>query len=169
MELHQRLRVPTSQHCESVSTQKLVLPPHLSKYLFRSSFLAIISVIAAVHNQRLDCLICALPLWLTSVNYWRHPTHGLRRHMDIATACSTCVYQLYIALEAPGSAPTVYFMAVACGMGCYANARCSAPRSFIGCMWHLGLHLWGNIASVLLYDALGHNYLKWGPSSIAFS
>ena len=148
--------------------QRLVLPPHISKFLFRSSVLSVASVLGAAYNERFDCMGCASLVMLTSLNYWRHPVLGLRRNLDITAAVGSLCYQvLFVAPEAPKEACFTYYGTVAAGVGCYGGARYftfgpggdKAKR--IGTMWHVGLHLWGNVGNLLLYDAVGQNRMEW--------
>jgi hypothetical protein len=145
--------------------ERLVLPRHISKNLFRSSFLTVFSVASGAYNERYDCMAAAITVLTTSINYWRHPVFGIRRNVDIVAAAGCLSYQLvFVAPEAPDGACMLYLGSVGGGLGCYAMARLSnfvRANQRISCMWHMGLHTCANVGNLVLYDSLGHNHLDW--------
>ena len=146
-------------------TQTLVLPPHLSKRIFRVSFLATSSIAAAVYNGRLDCACLATLVLCTSINYWRHPVLGWRRTVDMASAMGSLAYQLLVVCpEAPRGGQASYLALTACGCGCYMNARYfsfAKQNKAAGSAWHTGVHVLGNAGNIILYDSLGKNHVRW--------
>ena len=79
-------------------------------------------------------------------------------------ACGSLGYQVfYTSTFASDAARLAYLATVVCGCSCYLVAR---RYSFkygnynVSSAMHCGLHLFGNLGNVLLYDSLGANYLR---------
>jgi len=145
--------------------EALVLPPHLSKQLFRSSFLATSSIAAALYNGQHDCACLAALVFCTSVNYWRHPVLGWRRNVDMVSAMGSLAYQLFVVCPgAPVGGQAAYWALTAAGCGCYIGARhfsFTRQSKAAGCAWHSCVHFFGNLSNIVLYDSLGRNHLGW--------
>ena len=148
---------------------RLVLPPHLSRRIFYTSFLILGSVASAVANDLPVSAAMAVSLLATSLNYWRHPIFGWRRNLDVFVATTSLFYQLAIlSADAPAPARSLYFITVGCGGVCYLRSRWQGiyhgDRS-TSSLYHCGLHLCGNIGNLVLYDAVGLNYAGWSRAS----
>ena len=148
----------------------LVLPPHLSKRLYYSSFLILGSITSSITNNLPQGLCLSALVLCTSLNYWRHPVFGWRRNVDILAAVSSLAFQcLVTSSQAPGGARSAYLFTVGCGGLCYLRSRHIGVK-FRGregteassSLWHMGLHVFGNLGNLILYDSLGVNYLGWG-------
>ena len=157
-----------SELCEAEDDEEseLILPPRFARRIWLVSWLALSSGSAAIANGRRDCAALSVLVLATSLNYWRRPTHGPRRHVDMAAAAGSLIYQ--VAAVAPFShcpiAAGAYLASVAAGAGCYARARLLSRRHGdrdSSSWWHVGLHLCGNAGNVLLYDAVGRNLVGW--------
>jgi hypothetical protein len=115
-------------------------------------------------NSCYDNMLLALLVLCSSVNYWRHPTLGVRRNADMLCASGSLAYQVFFTSQrAPANARLAYLATVAAGCACYVCARC-IRRKHSGALnstsaLHVGLHLFGNLGNLLLYDALGANTL----------
>ncbi|EOD15750.1 hypothetical protein EMIHUDRAFT_103249 [Emiliania huxleyi CCMP1516] len=157
-----------SELCEAEDDEEsdLILPPRFARRIWLVSWLALSSGSAAIANGRRDCAALSVLMLATSLNYWRRPTHGPRRTVDMAAAAGSLIYQ--VAAVAPFShcpiAAGAYLASVAAGAGCYARARLLSRRHGdrdSSSWWHVGLHLCGNAGNVLLYDAVGRNLVGW--------
>merc|ERR1712087_214272 len=145
---------------------RLVVPPPFSRRLLISSLQTSVSVIAAAANGIWDSCFLATLVLTTSVNYWRRPTLGWRRNVDIAVAGGSLLYQLvYSSSFADEKSRSLYRLTVVLGMACYG---CSRYFTFargdynVSTIFHSGLHFFGNAGNVVLYDAIGHNALGFG-------
>ncbi|EOD27419.1 hypothetical protein EMIHUDRAFT_254308 [Emiliania huxleyi CCMP1516] len=110
------------------------------------------------------CGFCAVLIMLTSVNYWRHPLLGPRRTFDMASSVACFFYQLRASTSAPSGACLAYCATSAGILGCYGFARhymYSLGNKPAACRWHLMVHGFTGAGSLILYDALGQNYLGW--------
>lgn len=172
---------------------QLVLPPQFSRRLLASSLLSLVSLASAAYNGCNGCLGCATLVLLTSINYWRHPLFGafslplappahplalsfpfawlcigVRRNLDILACAGSLAYQLSVAAKGEPGPRNAYFSSVAAGLGCYGFSR---YYSFTRCnkdvssWFHCGLHFFGNVGNLILYDSLGVNWLGWKRKS----
>jgi len=117
--------------------ESLVLPPQYSRRLLLVSFLTPFSVLLALHYELYDLALVATFVFIHSVNYWRHPTFGLRRKVDMVTALFGCIYQFYRAKDS--TLPVSYFAMVTMGVLCYYMARRSGPdktHGFLVAHWN---------------------------------
>ncbi|EQC36274.1 hypothetical protein SDRG_06379 [Saprolegnia diclina VS20] len=131
--------------------ETLVLPPQYSGRLFKSSFLTVASVVTAAQYELWACCGLTLLVFLTSVNYWRHPVHGWRRNLDMLAVFCGMSYHLYTARFVPsGHHQLVYYGLALQIFVCYFKARSSHDKDAAS-KWHMTMHLVGNIANCLLY------------------
>jgi hypothetical protein len=56
------------------------------------------ALFAASRGERSACAVLGTVL-ATSINYWRKPTRGIRRSLDIAAVCTAGVYTLSAAVQ----------------------------------------------------------------------
>jgi hypothetical protein len=73
------------------------LPLHYkySKYLFCSSFLMSVTALVTLYYDEGITSLYYFLLFLTSINFWRRPDYGFRRHLDHVLVYSGCLYVLY--------------------------------------------------------------------------
>jgi len=145
---------------------KLVLPPQYSIRILRISTLTLASIGAAVYNE-LPLNVClATTVFLTSVNYWRNPTFGWRRNLDIVCAVGSLSFQaVFTAYDAALAARHAYWTAVASGGCCYlVGLYCGRVlKNFnLSSALHCGVHVCGNVGNLILYDSLGANHVGFG-------
>lgn len=126
----------------------LVLPPQFSRrILFVAQFIWL-SIITAITYELYFCALVCFTVWVTSINYWSHPTKGIRRTIDIICASLGFLYHLVLAY---GSLYQVqYYMVVLTGFSLYYLARQSNDQN-CSSMFHCGLHICGNISNIILY------------------
>src|SRR5437870_589233 len=123
-----------------------ILPSSQSSKILQTCFLIPIFGCFAVYKSHYDFAIWNLLVFLTSVNYWRHPVHGLRRNVDILVALFACVYHV-----------DHYFL-----LSCYQQFVCwTLALSAVACyvlaverrshICHIRMHILGNLANACLY------------------
>lgn len=148
-----------------------ILPPCFSRRIFRVAWLSLpTSLASAIYNQLYDSIAISALVFLTSLNYWRHPTAGTRRNLDMAATWSSLSYQVFYRSAAlPGRTRAAYFASVLVCGGWYAAARHHGrvKRDFdTSSACHVMLHVFGNVSNLMLYDALGTRALgRWSPIS----
>lgn len=125
-----------------------VLPMFHSRVLVYSSSLTTVTVVRSIQADFMVCALLSLTLLATSVNYWRHPTYGTRRKVDMGVAF---VNIFYFALVATWYQVYLWYLGLFVGSICYYQARQSLTPSQ-GVCWHLTLHMVGNLANWYLFQ-----------------
>jgi hypothetical protein len=74
---------------------RLVVPQEHGYYMCIMGFLFLISGIYALKNEQYGFATGPLGVFITSINYWRKPTYGLRRNIDMCW----CLIALFGALQ----------------------------------------------------------------------
>jgi hypothetical protein len=151
----------------------LVLPPRFSRRILLASSLMLLSCATAVHNGLMDNALLALLVFCSSINYWRYPIVGWRRSVDMCCACGSLAYQVfYTSRYTTSRARLCYVGTVALGGLFYSLAR-ALNRTLgaipgrrdlalnISSACHVALHVCGNVGNLILYDALGTNWMRW--------
>lgn len=125
--------------------------------------LSVASVASAVYNELPANVACAAGVLGSSVNYWRWPVFGWGRSADIAVVSASLFYQLAVtAPRAPPAGRDAYVAASTAGVVCYGVARHACRRLGrynVASALHVGVHVFGNIGNLCLYDSLGANWL----------
>ena len=131
----------------------LLLPPDQHWFLWRLSWLALVSAVYATARGLWDLCWTSWLVLGTSLLYWSKPTRGGRRALDVTMVQIAFWWQLYRAWGAEFAAP---FYAIS-GVGCafyagtlYCEHRLKAMRA--STLLHAGVHLCGNLANVVLYS-----------------
>ena len=74
------------------------------------------------------------------------------------------VYQLHASASAPTAACTTYCATSSGILSCYGLARhynFVLGNQPVASRWHLMVHAWTGVGSLVLYDALGMNVAGW--------
>jgi len=76
-------------------SSQLIVPQDHGYYMCIMASIGLLSWIYALKQGKYGFSVGPLGVWLTSVNYWRNPTYGLRRNIDICW----CLIALFGALQ----------------------------------------------------------------------
>lgn len=147
------------------------LPPRFARRILYASTLTWSSIISAAYNGLPVNLVLACSVYATTLNYWRRPTFGWRRNIDILCSCGSLSYQaLVTAYDTSDAGRRAYWACVAAGCASYMLGRYVSNvygNRDLSSKLHIGVHVMGNVGNVCLYDSLGANVLGLGnPSSI---
>jgi hypothetical protein len=120
--------------------------------LYKSSYIALLSVIYALYQKHYELVIVPTAVFITSINYWSKPDYSYRRYLDMAIVKSTMVYQIYIGYNAQYSGP---FLCLWCLAGLSYLVAIGYYKS--GDNWkstysHLIFHIFANIGNITLYS-----------------
>jgi hypothetical protein len=127
-------------------TAAVVTPQHASR-LLRSSCATLISVAAALSLGMYDLAAASFCVLVTSLNYWRNPTRGVRRNADVAVVLLAGVYHAHEAALASCEAQYAVGALVCCAL--YARSRRCG-----GSTWHMLLHFAANASNIALYQVI---------------
>jgi hypothetical protein len=120
-------------------------------YLVATSHLSLFSAAYAYRNHNQLWIIPA-GVYLNSVNYWRKPTMGWRRNIDILYALHGLVYTSVVAYQLPVFL-TWYFLLTFLSIVAYPTSIYfySRKRYVISTFIHSLIHILANIANIILY------------------
>lgn len=129
----------------------LYLPKH-SRIIWSASWLFLLTALYAVIQRHYDLAIGPAGIFITSINYWRHPVKGLRRNIDIAFVWLATGYQLTRALTAQHS--ILFYAGYAIAFTCYpiSNHLLYKQRHFESALLHACLHLVSNVSNMVLFS-----------------
>lgn len=132
-------------------TVTIILPPTHYHFLWRISWLSLISCAFAVYRGHYDLAFVPGGVWVTSINYWRKPDYSWRRHVDVIYVHLGMIYQILRALEAGNRNYyyTVLFLAmIFFSLGVHYYKQKHLWSSTIS---HGMVHVFGNVSNVILY------------------
>jgi len=129
-----------------------IVPKAHYEYLYKSSFLTLISLIYALYRGYYYIALYPTGILITSLNYWRYPTNGWRRYLDITVVTSSLTHHLIIAYRAENAN---YFYIISVAALCYPLGWYLQDKNpWAATRAHSAMHLIGNIAAVVLYRTL---------------
>ena len=137
--------------------ESCILYPAQYNFIWRVSFVSAFSSAYAVYRGHYNLAIVPSSVLLTSLNYWRLPTYGWRRNLDIACVCSALIYQSVCAYRMSTAVPYYRIMGIASllyPMSIYLyKKKCYWGSTYAHCM----LHIIANIGNVVLYSGNGRH------------
>jgi hypothetical protein len=132
--------------------ERRILPPDQSDFLWTVSWFSFVSGGFAIHRGYYDLSLVPIGVGLTSLNYWRRPTHDWRRSVDRVYVVIAFLYQGYRARAAEKA--MLYYLLVICAVGCYPLS-CWIGKEKSGwasTLLHAGVHVLGNVSNLVLYS-----------------
>jgi hypothetical protein len=139
-------------------TQYTVIEPNFSNILFKTSFIFGLNTMFGLYNyfnktlQFNDVLLTNTLLFITSINYWRNPTYGIRRTIDIFTALTNIIYNTYTIDSHPNAwicYISIKFIIVAYMMSWYYQKQ---NKKKIATVYHCLVHIFGNIGNFIILN-----------------
>jgi len=130
----------------------LVLEPQYSNFIYKTSYLLSITSLYGFYQQKYDLAAILFCGFLTSVNYWRNPTFGLRRKIDMTAIPIGLIYhalrayksQYYYSYYALNSMCVLFYP-----ISCYFyNKKYYWGSTYLHCM----VHIFGNASFLVLYS-----------------
>jgi len=92
-------------------------------------------------------------LFLTSINYWRKPTYGFRRNIDISVAVINFCYNHSVISHCQYS--WIYYLAMSGIVGFYGLSHFYHDKNRnLGCFFHFMVHLSANIGNFAVFNGL---------------
>jgi len=139
----------------------LVIPKKQANYLFALSWVSLASGLYAIYRGYYDLSAVPLGVWLTSINYWRHPDYSWRRYFDMAYVHLAMIFQIWRAVGAENMKEYYILLAVAClffPIGVYFHQNNNQWGSTI---CHGQVHVFGNISNFVLYSGYVRSILSY--------
>jgi hypothetical protein len=125
-----------------------------SNFLWRTSWISFISAIYAFYQSHYMLALVPAGVFLTSINYWYHPDYSWRRYVDIMFVIFAIIYQTRYAFShnAEHLDISLVFMGAAAQFYLFGIYFYSMRRYWLSAYCHSGLHLFANIANIVLYS-----------------
>ena len=105
--------------CDTSLEKDCIMKRKYYSCIFRVSFLSFFSSIYAIYCECYDLAPVPGGVFLTSVNYWRRPTYGWRRNLDMGYVTCAVVYQNYRAYYMTSEMVWWYYFFMFLGVICY--------------------------------------------------
>ncbi len=142
------------------NTNTYILEKKYSLILLTSSLMFGINSIYGLYNYLyndmifLDCLLSNTFLFITSVNYWRKPTSGFRRNIDLVACLINLFYNTYSVYNCQYS--WIGFIVIKCVMGFYVISWIyhNKNRIKLGIFWHIMSQLSGCIGNLFIFAGI---------------
>ena len=118
--------------------------------LYKSSHITIITVCYAVYNKKWDYVITNVSVFITSLLYWKNPTYGLTRTLDIYTVNAVFVYHTYTSIGTLYSKEYYYFTVLGIVSYIISWKLYYNKYHFYSILFHLFLHVFANMGNIAL-------------------
>lgn len=126
-----------------------------SKNLYYSSFTTIFSVITGFYYNILTLSLFTFIVLICSCNYWRYPIKGIRRNLDITFVIVSLFLHIYYTIIY-NYFEYLYLLSLGFLSYFFSNYFTSKQYFWLGCQFHILLHLLININNVFLYIHIGN-------------
>jgi len=127
-----------------------ILPKTHSRYLWRISWISLLSAFYAIYRKYYDLAVVPFGVFLTSINYWRHPDYSWRRYIDIGYVHVALFYQIYRAYGSENM--LAYYAILVFGVLFFpVGVYFTDISPWISTLLHGMVHIIGNISNMVLY------------------
>ena len=139
----------------NAGNDELVCPPKYYARMLTSSFLFLINVIQGYYKGLFDCSTWILVCWMNSINYWRFPTPGMRRNIDLLSSLSATYHHYMCSYEIEDGYIYRIGLATFCGwymMSLYFGRIAKKPHYASIC--HVNIHSTAIVFNVWFFSVL---------------
>jgi hypothetical protein len=127
----------------------LILPANQCACIFWHSFLFFGTAGYGYTKQLYDFAFLGIWVGCTSLNYWRKPTSGWRRNMDMISVIFGLVYHIYRAFYSDIWGLYLAFVYIGC-MTYFWSWAMYSKNVWVSTLLHISAQLIANIANILL-------------------
>ena len=129
----------------------LIFPKPHSNYLFWTSCLSICSCLYGIHKKQYKLAMYPLSIFITSVNYWRHPENNWRRLVDQIVVRGSLITHTMRGVGLPNFHS--YLLTIGLSAACYPLSYFYQNKYLpMSVFLHSLIHIGANIANVILYS-----------------
>ncbi len=117
-----------------------------------TSSLNAFAAIYAIYRGHYICSIVPAGVFLTSMNYWRHPTYGWRRTLDVTYVIFAFLFMLVVAYYA--SHGSRYYIIITLAALCYPLSHYfhNNNQQYMGTLMHSYIHILGNLGLFVIFS-----------------
>ena len=129
-------------------------PKHISRRMLITSCIMSAAGIQAYIYQCYILCICVILVVGISINFWRKPTRGIRRNVDIINSISVSSYHMVYALFTIDlETACCYVCLVLSGLVLYFCSKMAAKKGLLhlDSLFHCSMHLYGTIVNCWFY------------------
>ena len=136
-------------------------PKSISRRMLITSCIMSLAAIQAYYYLCYMPSIAVILVVIISINFWRKPTKGARRNLDIFNSISVTLYHMIYALILIDKETAIYYVfLVLCGSIPYICSKIAAKNGFmnIDSLFHCTMHLWGTCVNCWFYPKVYQFY-----------
>ena len=144
-------------------------PKHISRRMVVTSCLMSLAAIQAYIYECYILSICVCLIVGISINFWRKPTRGLRRNIDIVNSISVSSYHMIYAIATVDYDISFYYIClVLSGLVFYGCSKYASSRGLLhlDSLFHCTMHLYGTCVNCWFYPKVYEYHSKAIISSI---
>ena len=129
----------------------LVLERHHSQWIYYIGWISFIISLIGFYNGYYDTAFMVLSGFLTCINYWRHPTYGFRRNLDITVTIIVVSYNLLSVLYCQKA--YLYHIIGLTAAGLYFLGKIFYNKKYVGIstLLHCKAHIGAILCNYLLF------------------
>ena len=137
-------------------------PPHLKDKpivcrkqaiaMLCTSSISAFTAIYAIYRGHYISSLAPAGVFITSINYWRHPTYGWRRTLDVAYVMVGFFFMLAVAYYASNGSR--YYIIATLGAACYPISHYfhNNGQEYMGTLMQSYIHILGNLALFVMFS-----------------
>ena len=117
----------------------LVLLKHHSQWIYYLGWVSFVNSLIGFYNGYYDTAFMIFSGFCTCINYWRHPTYGFRRNLDIIVTSIVVSYNLFSVIYCKNA--YLFHIIGLSAVGLYFISKYTRNKStsaFLHCMAHVG-------------------------------
>ena len=129
----------------------LILEKKYSKWILYNSFNLLITSMIGLYNNYYMNTLSIFGVFLTSINYWRHPIKGFRRNIDMTMVSLSVIYNTYYVYDCVYG--HYYISTIILGITIYMFSVWFYIKKYLvlSTLLHCKMHLLSNLANYLLF------------------
>ncbi len=129
-----------------------ILYPKQYSYIYKTSFLFLISSLYAMYRGYYDLALLAGCVFLTSINYWRKPDYSWRRYLDIFIVLIVFTYLHIRAYKAEYMYAYYILITIGVFFHFFSIYLFKINQWWYSVYSHCLLHIFANLSSFFLYS-----------------
>lgn len=131
-----------------------ILEPEQCKMIYNIAFVSLFSSMFGMYRQLYSHSIYPFVVFLTSINYWRHPDYSWRRYLDMTIVSYSMICQMFQSMKCVYQKYYLFFTFLALisyQISIYYYAKNDNWKStYFNCL----LHIFANISLIFLFTGV---------------
>ena len=131
-----------------------ILEPKQYNILYCSSWIALFTSLFGVYKQLYIDACIPFAVFITSINYWRHPDYSWRRYLDMTTVNCSLIYQSYSSYKCKYRNYYYFYTSLAIISYMISIYYYSKKDNWKSTYFHCLLHVFANISLIYLLSGI---------------